>query len=176
MKKLHARELSRNQSILRFDFILQHNWPIEQCPLHIRIFFGWKTNSPCFDLSIHWLIKQITNTFRNHFSRSYENRSNAMYVVVRFYNVSFSFYDTNCYKRENFLEINQYFALISYCNTIGQLNNALSILGFSLAGKKRSPCFDLFIHWLIKQITNTYLNHFSRSYENHSNLVKRLKP
>ena len=77
---------------------------------------------------------------------------------------------------ENFLEINRYFALISYCNTIGQLNNALSILGFSLAGKKRSPCFDLFIHWLIKQITNTYLNHFSRSYENHSNLVKRLKP
>ena len=29
-KKLHARELSRNQSILRFDVILQHNWPIEQ--------------------------------------------------------------------------------------------------------------------------------------------------
>ena len=30
-KKLHARELSRNQSILRFDVILQHDWPIEQC-------------------------------------------------------------------------------------------------------------------------------------------------
>ena len=27
---------------------------------------------------------------------------------------------------ENFLEINQYFALMSYCNTIGQLNNAFS--------------------------------------------------
>ena len=34
---------------------------------------------------------------------------------------------------ENFLEI----ALTSYCNTIGQSNNAFSILGFSLAGKRR---------------------------------------
>ena len=48
---------------------------IEQCLLHIRVFFGEKTRSPCFDLFIHWLIKQITNTYRNHFSRSYENRS-----------------------------------------------------------------------------------------------------
>ena len=68
-------ELSRNQSILRFDVILQHDWPIEQCLLHIRVFFGGKTKSPCFDLFIHWLIKQITNNYRNHFSRSYENRS-----------------------------------------------------------------------------------------------------
>ena len=33
---------------------------------------------------------------------------------------------------KNFLEI----ALTSYCNTIGQSNNAFSILGFSLAGKR----------------------------------------
>ena len=38
---------------------------------------------------------------------------------------------------ENFLEINQYFALTSYCNTIGQSNNAFSILGLSLVGKQR---------------------------------------
>ena len=38
---------------------------------------------------------------------------------------------TSCPK--NFLEI----ALTSYCNTIGQSNNAFSILGFSLAGKRR---------------------------------------
>ena len=38
---------------------------------------------------------------------------------------------------ENFLEINRYFALTSYCNTIGQSNNAFTILGFSLAGKRR---------------------------------------
>ena len=42
---------------------------------------------------------------------------------------------TSCPK--NFLEINRYFTLTSYLNTIGQLNNALSILGFSLAGKQR---------------------------------------
>ena len=63
-------ELSRNQSTLRFDVILQHDWLIEQCLLHIRVFFGGKTKSPCFDLFIHWLIKQITNTYGNHFSRS----------------------------------------------------------------------------------------------------------
>ena len=38
---------------------------------------------------------------------------------------------------ENFLETNPYFALTSYCNTIGQSNNAFSILGFSLVGKLR---------------------------------------
>ena len=75
-KIVHARELSRNQPILRFDVILQHNWPIEQCLLHIRVFFGGKTKSPCFDLFIHWLIKQITNTYGKHFSRSYEDRYN----------------------------------------------------------------------------------------------------
>ena len=75
VKKFHARELSRNQSILRFDVILQHDWPIEQCLLHIRVFSGGKTNRPCFDLFVHWLIKQITNTYRNNISRSYENRS-----------------------------------------------------------------------------------------------------
>ena len=74
-KKFMPEELSRNRPILRFDVILQHDWLIEQCLLHIRVFFGGKTKSPCFDLFIHWLIKQITNTYRNHFSRSYENRS-----------------------------------------------------------------------------------------------------
>ena len=37
----------------------------------------------------------------------------------------------------NFLEINRYFSLTSYCNTIGQSNNAFSMLGVSLAGKRR---------------------------------------
>ena len=67
---------------------------------------------------------------------------------------------------ENFLDINRYFLLTPYCNTIGQSTNAFSILGFSLARKWR--CFDLFIHWLIKQVTNTYETIFSRSYENRS--------
>ena len=38
---------------------------------------------------------------------------------------------------ENFLEINRYFALTTYCNMLGQSSNAFSILGFSLAGKRR---------------------------------------
>ena len=67
---------------------------------------------------------------------------------------------------ENFLEINRYFALTSYCNTTSQSNNAFSILGFSLAGKGRG--YVLITHWLKKQITKTYRNHFSRSYENRS--------
>ena len=63
MKKLHARELSRNQPILRLDVILLHDWPIEQCLLHMRVFFGKKTKSPCFNLFIHWLITQMTVIF-----------------------------------------------------------------------------------------------------------------
>ena len=74
-KNFMPEELSRNQSILRFDVILQHDWPIEQCLLHIKVFFGEKTKRPCFDLFIHLLIKQITNKYRNHLARSYENRS-----------------------------------------------------------------------------------------------------
>ena len=75
-KNFTPEEFFRNQSILRFDVIQQHNWPIEQCLLHIRVFFGGKTKRPCFDLYIYWLTKQIiTNTNWNHFSRSYENRS-----------------------------------------------------------------------------------------------------
>ena len=37
-----VKKLSRNQPILLFDVILQHDWPIEQCLLHIRVFFGGK--------------------------------------------------------------------------------------------------------------------------------------
>ena len=73
-KNFMPEELSRN----RFDVILQHDWSIEQCLLHIRVFFGGKMTSPCFVPFIHWLIKQITNTYQNHFSRSYENRSMQM--------------------------------------------------------------------------------------------------
>ena len=74
-KKFMPEELSRNQSILRFDVILQHDWPIEQCFLYIRVFLSGKTKSPRVDLFIHWLRQQITNTCRKHFSRSYKNRS-----------------------------------------------------------------------------------------------------
>ena len=71
-KNFKLEELSRNELILRFDIILQHDRPIKQCLLHIRVFFGGKTKRSCFDLFIHWLIKRITNTckkktfFRGH--------------------------------------------------------------------------------------------------------------
>ena len=66
-KNFKPEESSRNQPILRFDVILQHDWPIEQRLLHIRVFFRGKTKRPCFDLFIHWLITQITNTYRKPF-------------------------------------------------------------------------------------------------------------
>ena len=49
-KNFMHEELSRNQSILRFEVLLQHDWPIEQCLLHIKVFFGGKPKNPCFDL------------------------------------------------------------------------------------------------------------------------------
>ena len=50
----------------------------------------------------------------------------------------------------NFREINRY-VLTSYCNTIGQSNNASSILLVFFGQKTKSPCSDLFTHWLIKK-------------------------
>ena len=46
-KNFIPKEISRNQSILCFDVTLQHEWPIKQCLLHIRVFLGKKTKSPC---------------------------------------------------------------------------------------------------------------------------------
>ena len=37
VEKLHARELSRNQPILRFDVMQQHDLPVEQCLPHISL-------------------------------------------------------------------------------------------------------------------------------------------
>ena len=39
------RELSRNQPILRFDVILQHDWPIELCLLLVRVSLAGKRRS-----------------------------------------------------------------------------------------------------------------------------------
>ena len=52
VKKFHAQKLSRNQPILRFEVILQQDWPIEQCLLHIRVFFGGKRVHVLIFLSI----------------------------------------------------------------------------------------------------------------------------
>ena len=89
---IHAREHSKNKLILRFDVTVQHDWPIEQCLLHIRVFFSGKTKRSCFDLFVHWLIKQIKNTYRNHFSRSYENCSNMNLYWITFSLILFKIY------------------------------------------------------------------------------------
>ena len=59
MKKLHARELSRNQPILHFDVILQHDWPIEQCLLHVRVSLAGKRRGHV--LSFHPLADETKN-------------------------------------------------------------------------------------------------------------------
>ena len=63
---------------------------------------------------------------------------------------------------ENFLEINRFFALTSYCNTIDQSNNAFSILGFSLAGKRSDRVFFTFFfssfHPLADKTNNDHLS------------------
>ena len=66
---------------------------------------------------------------------------------------------------ENFLEINRYFALTSYCNTIGQSSYAFSILWF-LWGENEEAMFWSF-HPLADKTNNEHLPR-SRSYENHS--------
>ena len=77
---------------------------------------------------------------------------------------------TSCVSK-NFLEINQYFALTSYRNMIGQfIELCLLHIRVFFGGKTKRPYFDLFIHWLIKQMTNTCRNQFSRSYKNRSSL------
>ena len=62
----------------------------------------------------------------------------------------------------NFLEISRY-VLTSYYNKIVQSNNASSRSLVFFGRKTKSPCSDLFTHWLIKQITNTYRKHVSKS-------------
>ena len=112
MKKRHAQELSRNQPILRFDVILQHDWPIEQCLLHIRVFFGGKTKKPCFDLFIHWLINHLTNTYRIHFSRSYENRSIVFMLITT--NLLFHFFSLVNYSFPYFLYLLHFALSVSF--------------------------------------------------------------
>ena len=70
---------------------------------------------------------------------------------------------------ENFLEINGYFALTSYCHTIGQSNNAFSILGFSLAGKRRGHV--LISHPLADKINSEHLPIAETIIQGHAKIV-----
>ena len=40
---------------------MKQDWPIEQCLLHIGVFFGRKTKKSCFDLFTDWAIKQLVS-------------------------------------------------------------------------------------------------------------------
>ena len=57
IEKKHARELSINQSILRFDVTLQHDWPIEQC---LQCFL-WRKNEESMFWSFHPLADKTNN-------------------------------------------------------------------------------------------------------------------
>ena len=71
---------------------------------------------------------------------------------------------TSCPK--NFLEINRYFSLTSYCGRI-QSNIAFSILGF--LWRENEEAMFLTFHPLADKTNNEHLqNHFSTSYENRS--------
>ena len=76
-------------------FLLQHDWPIEQCFLHFRVFFGGKTKSPCFDLFIYWLINRraLTETiFQGHRKVALSKRNNKyMYMCMCIQSQSLSY-------------------------------------------------------------------------------------
>ena len=73
---------------------------------------------------------------------------------------------TSCPK--NFLEINRYFTLTSYLNTIGQSNNALSILGFFFGGKTESMFWSF--HPLADKSNN---EHFTKtSFQGHTKIAR----
>ena len=55
---------------------------------------------------------------------------------------------------DNFLEINRYFALTTYCNTIGQSNNGFSILGFF--GRENEETMLWFFHPLSDKTNNEH--------------------
>ena len=53
-------------------------------PIHIMVFFGGKTKSPCFELFIRWFIKQITNIYRNHFFQGHTKIAIFLLCLVLF--------------------------------------------------------------------------------------------
>ena len=130
---LHRRAEKMYQTI-------KSTWPevcfTNQCHVHIapdEFLTGWK----------FW---QDTSFTRE------QNRNNKRTEIERFgwfieriqTRVAFGWLsETRVKKRhaQNFLEINRYFALTSHCNSIEQSNNAFSMLGFSLAGKRRVHVF-----------------------------------
>ena len=61
VNKRQARELSRNQPILCFHVILQHDCPIEQCLLYLRVFLSGKRRGHVW--SFHSLADKTNNEY-----------------------------------------------------------------------------------------------------------------
>ena len=139
-------ELSRNQSILRFDVILQHDWPTEQCLLHIRVFLSWKTKRPFVDKTNN---EHSPNQTRNR-------RRRHMWV---------EFVVGSLLCSERFFSGYSGFHLSSKTN--------ISRFKFDQESSRRRTtwwmCYLQTIIYLLFLFIYLFFIYFSRSYENHSN-------
>ena len=121
------------------------DWPSQYCWLSVQMQFSNSSiylllrlqNKKKLDSHINWRnIERFWHDLEWKRANKTETTNRAIWLVYRTDTKARGFW---LFKRtlewknvipENFLEINRYFALTSYCNTIGQLNNAFSILGF----------------------------------------------
>ena len=96
-------------------------------PSPYKGFLGGKTKRPGFDLFIHWLINQITNTCRNHFSRSCENCS-----IKRYKQQKWSL--KNCtFQSSSFFFIHSFFCICCVIYTFFSLSGHFFVSLISVA-------------------------------------------
>ena len=114
------------------DVILLHGWPIKQFLLHIRVFFGGKTSSPCFDLSLHPLADKANNEhLRNYYSRSYENCSNSS-TSRGDQSLTSPCSDT----AQTIIKVERIKEMINKCKSSGQFNRFSSLVPWEVYGEK----------------------------------------
>ena len=190
VKKLHTQELSRNQSIVHFDVMLQHDWPIEQCLLLIRVFFWGKTKSPCFDVHkvrvrfrVRLGLGMLLYAFKSNHSlsanarwcRGWSDALQSRRSEIESYSCYPEFFflknwrDLQVYEQK-FQEIEKFHVRKVKC-LVRATERKMSVWRMETSDDR----FDLFIHLLIKQITIAYRNPFSRSYENPSDEILCLR-
>ena len=147
---------SRRQLLLATDTnsffkikMLKDHWDLLVllvCYLSVCEWWSKTKFKPLFQLRL-WTFRAIFvwpwNNNAKTIQKQQTNRNGAIWLVYRTRTNAGGFWlvkrtlGWKNFMPENFLETNPYFALTSYCNTIGQSNNAFSTLGFSLAGKQR---------------------------------------
>ena len=113
LKNRHARELSRNQQILRFDATLQHDWPIEQCLLHIRVFS--RENEEAMFWSFHPLADKTNN--ENLPKPFFKGKRKSLYAEVKpsLHFCFNSFFISMNYTNWNFLLENHSLLFLLFC-------------------------------------------------------------